>query len=242
MSNQLAYEPVTASLGDATLTRRLREKDPPVAIPRDQWRLAVRYDGLDEGSGLVELEMELTGGFEPGVIYELIYEARGSVVQGTGFAAMRDLVSFLKYDRSEMNPLRRPDGAALAERVIGEGRSQSGRAIRMFLYEGFNADEEGRQVFDGVIPTIAGGGQGFFNHRFASPTRTATQHGGHLYPADVFPFTYGDETDPFTGQADGLLATRARQWDGAEGDAPRHVVGVPPSQRIARGDRSARRA
>ena len=214
--NQLAFEPVMASLDDATLTRRLRERDPPVAIPRDQWQLRVRYDGLDEGSGLVELEMELTGGFEPGVIYELIYEARGSVVQGTGFAAMRDLVSFLKYDRSEMNPLRRPDGAALAERVIGEGRSQSGRAIRMFLYEGFNADEEGRQVFDGVIPTIAGGGQGFFNHRFASPTRTATQHGGHLYPADVFPFAYGDETDPFTGQADGLLR-RAR----ASGTVPK---------------------
>lgn len=216
VSNQRAYEPVTASLGDATLTRRLRETDPPVAIPRDQWMLGTRYDGLDEGSGLVELEMVLTGGFEPGVIYELIYEARGSVVQGTGFAAMRDLVSFLKYDRSEMNPLRRPDGASLVERVIGEGRSQSGRAIRMFLHEGFNADEQGRQVFDGLIPTIAGGGQGFFNHRFASPTRTATQHGGHLYPADVFPFTYGDETDPFTGRTDGLLR-RAR----ASGTVPK---------------------
>ena len=68
---------------------------------------------------------------------------------------------------------------------------------------------QGRQVFDGLIPTIAGGGQGFFNHRFASPTRTATQHGGHLYPADVFPFPYGDETDPFTGRTDGLLR-RAR--------------------------------
>ena len=179
------------------------------AIPRDQWVLGTRYDGVDEGSGLVELEMVLTGGFEPGVIYELIYEARGSVVQGIGFAAMRDLVSFLKYDRSEMNPLRRADGTLLAERVIGEGRSQSGRAIRMFLHEGFNADEQGRQVFDGLIPTIAGGGQGFFNHRFASPTRAATQHAGHLYPADLFPFTYGDETDPFTGRTDGLLR-RAR--------------------------------
>ena len=216
VSNQRAYEPVTASLGDATLTRRLREIDPRVAIPRDQWVLGTRYDGVDEGSGLVELEMVLTGGFEPGVIYELIYEARGSVVQGIGFAAMRDLVSFLKYDRSEMNPLRRADGTLLAERVIGEGRSQSGRAIRMFLYEGFNADEQGRQVFDGLIPTIAGGGQGFFNHRFASPTRAATQHAGHLYPADLFPFTYGDETDPFTGRTDGLLR-RAR----ASGTVPK---------------------
>ena len=203
--NQLAFEPVTASLPKAALTRRERELDPPEPIPRDQWRLGVRYDGSDEGSGLVELEMELTGGFEPGVIYELIYEARGSVVQGTGFAAMRDMVSFLKHDRTEMNPLRGPDGAPLTDRVIGHGLSQSGRALRMFLHEGFNADELGRQVFDGALPTIAGGGQGFFNHRFASPTRTATQHAGHLYPVDVFPFTYGDETDPFTGRTDGLL-------------------------------------
>lgn len=242
VSRQLSYEPVTASLGDATLTRRLREMDPPVAIPRDLWRLGTRYDGLDEGSGLVELEMTLTGGFEPGVIYELIYEARGSVVQGTGFAAMRDLVSFLKYDRSEMNPLRRPDGTLLAERVIGEGRSQSGRAIRMFLHEGFNADEQGRQVFDGLIPTIAGGGQGFFNHRFASPTRRTTQHREHLYPVDVFPFTYGDETDPFTGRTDGLLRRARASGTVAEGDAPRHVVGVPALQRLACGDRPARTA
>jgi hypothetical protein len=214
--NQLSFEPVTASLPKATLTRRERETDPPEPISRDQWRLGVRYDGADEGSGLVEIEMMLTGGFEPGAIYELIYEARGSVVQGTGFAAMRDLVSFLKHDRTEMNPLRRSDGAALADRVIGHGLSQSGRALRMFLHEGFNADEEGRQVFDGVIPTIAGGGQGFFNHRFASPTRTATQHDGHLYPADVFPFTYGDETDPFTGRTDALLR-RAR----ASGTVPK---------------------
>ncbi len=216
VSNQLTYEPVRSRVPDATLTRRLRAADVREPIARDRWQLGARYDGRDEGSGLVELEMTLAGGFEPGVIYELIYEARGSVVQGTGFAAMRDLVSFLKHDRSEMNPLRRTDGAPLAVRAVGQGLSQSGRALRMFLYEGFNADEQGRQVFDGLMPTIAGGGQGFFNHRFASPTRGATQHGSNLYPADVFPFTYGDETDPFTGRADGVLR-RAR----AAGTVPR---------------------
>ena len=118
---------------------------------------------------------------------------------------MRDLGSFLKHDVSEMNPLLGQDGRPVARRVIGGGRSQSGRAIRMFLYEGFNGDEQGRQVFDGLIPTVAGGGQGFFNHRFASPTRTSTQHNGHLYPVDVFPFTYGDETDPFSNRRDSIL-------------------------------------
>ena len=214
--NQLAYEPVLSELPQATLTKRLREADPPHPIPRDAWSFHVVTGPREEGSGLIDGAIELAGGFEPGWLYELIYMARGSVVQGSGFAAIRDLVSFLRYDRSDENPLRQADGEPVARRVIGEGRSQSGRALRMFLYEGFNADEQGRRVFDGAMPVIAGGGQGFFNHRFASPTRTATQHAGHLYPVDVFPFTYGDETDPFAGRTDGILR-RAR----AAGVAPK---------------------
>ena len=201
VSGQLSYEPIASSVAEATLTRRLREMDAPELIARDRWRLLVTEPPREEGSGLVELQVDLDGGFEPGVVYELIYEARGAVVQGAGFAAIRDLVSLLKHDTSALNPLRGADGRPLAERVIGQGLSQSGRALRMFLYDGFNADEQGRQVFDGVMPVIAGGGQGFFNHRFASPTRTNTQHSGHLYPADVFPFTYGGEDRPVHGPA-----------------------------------------
>lgn len=47
---------------------------------------------------------------------------------------------------------------------------------------------------------------GSFNHRFASPTRHNTQHDNHLYPVDVFPFTYGPSLDPFTGREDRILA------------------------------------
>ena len=213
---QLAFEPVVDELPRATLTRRLRERDAPEIIPRDRWEFVLTRGPHEESSGLIEGAIELEGGFDAGVIYELIYEARGSVVQGAGFAAIRDLVSFLRHDDSSMNPLRDASGQPLASRVIGEGRSQSGRALRMFLYEGFNADEQGRIVFDGVLPVISGGGQGFFNHRFASPTRTATEHSGHLYPVDVFPFAYGEQTDPFTGRTDSLLR-RAR----ASGTAPK---------------------
>ena len=213
---QLAFEPVVAALPQATLTRRLRERDTPELIPRDQWEFILTRAPREEGSGLIQGDVRLAGGFEPGVIYELTYEALGSVVQGAGFAAIRDFVSFLRHDDSSMNPLRDARGRPLAQRVIGEGRSQSGRALRTFLYEGFNADEQGRIVFDGVMPVVAGGGRGFFNHRFASPTRTATEHSGHLYPVDVFPFTYGDETDPFTDRTDSLLR-RAR----ASGTAPK---------------------
>ena len=213
---QMAFEPVVEALPRAMLTRRVRERDTPELIPRDRWEFILTRAARDEGSGLIEADIRLEGGFEPGVIYELTYEAFGSVVQGAGFAAIRDFVSFLRHDDSSMNPLRDARGRPLAQRVIGEGRSQSGRALRMFLYEGFNADEQGRIVFDGAMPVIAGGGQGFFNHRFASPTRTATEHSGHLYPVDVFPFAYGEETDPFTGRTDSLLR-RAR----ASGTVPK---------------------
>ncbi len=212
----LAYEPVIDSLPKAELMKRRRERDTAELIPRDHWELLMAKGPQEEGSGLIEAVIEMPGGFEPGLLYDLIYEARGSVVQGAGFAAIRDFVSFLKHDGSALNPLRDSSGQPLARRVIGEGRSQSGRALRMFLYEGFNTDEQGRQVFEGVMPVISGGGQGFFNHRFASPTRTANEHTGHLYPVDVFPFTYGEETDPFTNQTDSLLR-RSR----ADGTAPK---------------------
>jgi len=212
----LAYEPVIDSLPKAELTKRRRERDTAELIPRDHWEFLLAKGPQEEGSGLIEAVIEMPSGFAPGLLYDLVYEARGSVVQGAGFAAIRDFVSFLKHDGSDSNPLRDSNGQPLASRVIGEGRSQSGRALRMFLYEGFNTDEQGRQVFEGVMPVISGGGQGFFNHRFASPTRTANEHTGHLYPVDVFPFTYGEEKHHITNQPDSLLR-RSR----ADGTAPR---------------------
>ncbi|MFN3648597.1 MAG: alpha/beta hydrolase domain-containing protein [Armatimonadota bacterium] len=194
------------TLRAARLTWRQRESDPRVAIPIDQWHLEqkpVEADGVKGKLPLVELV--LSGGFRPGYIYELIYQAEGPLVQGTGFAGMRDLISFLKHERGTKNPLRRSDGTPAAKRAIGFGISQSGRALRQFTYDGFNADEQGRIVFDGLMPHVAGAGLGFFNHRFASPTRHSGQHDHHLYPVDLFPFAYGDEKDPFSGRTDSIL-------------------------------------
>jgi hypothetical protein len=205
-ANQGSYRPSEEGLKSASLTWRLREKDVRIAIPREQWRLVESLVEADGQRGQLPLfEMELAGGFQPGYIYELVYEAEGPVVQGLGLAGIRDLVSFLKHDRTSRNPLRSRENVPAAQYALGFGTSQSGRCVRMFLYDGFNADEQGRKVFDGVMPHVAGGGLGYFNHRFASPTRHNGQHDNHLYPADVFPFTYGDEHDPFTGRADGIL-------------------------------------
>jgi hypothetical protein len=204
-----SYEPTERGLREATLTWRLREADPRVPIPRQQWRIETTWQtGGSERGALPLVELVIPAGFRPGCLYELIYEAHGPIVQGLGMAGIRDLVSCLRHETGVMNPLL-VDGRPVVERAIGFGVSQSGRLLRMFLYDGFNADESGRPVFDGLIPHVAGAGLGFFNHRFASPTRHNTQHDNHLYPVDLFPFAYGDQTDPHTGRAEGLL-TKAR--------------------------------
>ncbi len=217
-ANQGSYEPTERGERDAVLTWRSREKDPRVVIPRPQWRFEKRWiDDNGERGQLPHIDLVVAGGLQPGYIYEVVYEAHGPIVQGLGLAGIRDLLSFLKHETSSKNPLLVSETKKSAAKFIyGFGVSQSGRCLRQFLYDGFNADESGRQVFDGVIPHVAGGGLGFFNHRFASPTRHNGQHDNHLFPADQFPFTYGDETDPFTGREDGIL-----HRDRARGTVPK---------------------
>jgi hypothetical protein len=201
-----SYRPTGRGLKEARVTRREREADPRQEVSRDDWMLISSVVSTPESSGQLPLiELEVTGGLQPGWIYEVVYEAEGPLVQGTGLAGIRDIVSALKYGTGNNNPLVRDDGKPLIQRAHGFGTSQSGRCLRHFLWEGFNADEQGRKVFDGVISHVAGGGLGFFNHRFASPTRTNDQHDEHLFPADYFPFTYGDTTDPFTNKTAGIL-------------------------------------
>jgi hypothetical protein len=94
--------------------------------------------------------------------------------------------------------------------AIGWGVSQSGRFLRHFLYQGFNEDEHGRRVFDGVFDQVGGAGRGSFNHRFGQASRDALQFFNILFPVDLFPFTDGPETDPEGGAIDSLLARAER--------------------------------
>jgi len=202
-----SYPPTARGEAEGVLTWRMREGDPRIPIPRTQWSLErppvpPATGGLAANLGQVRLR--LAGGFRPGYLYELICEAEGSIVQGLGYAAVRDLVSFLRYDRGAGNPLR-AGGKSAITRAHGFGVSQSGRFLRNFLYLGFNADEAGRKMFDGLILHVAGGGLGSFNHRFAQPTRLNSQHEEHLYPVDLFPFAYGDAADPYRKRTDGIL-------------------------------------
>ncbi len=205
-----SYPPTSSGLERATLTVRLREKDPRVRIRRSRWRLESRsFEAGGRRSALPLVELVLEGGFHAGHLYELVYEAEGSIVQGLGLAGIRDLVSYLRHGRGAGHPLLASGNRTAIQATIGFGTSQSGRCLRQFLYDGFNADEQGRRVFDGIWPHVAGAGRGSFNHRFASPTRHAGQHDNHSSPVDLFPFTYGEERDPYSGRRDGLLRSAA---------------------------------
>ena len=197
----LAYPPTDAGLAAATLTRRLYQSDPREPVERSQFDLSVTER---EDSNQVDVALVLDGGFEPGYLYELIYEAQDPVLAGAGMSAIRDAVAAIRHDQKSdlLQDLNLPQ----IRHTIAYGVSQSGRLLRQFVYDGFNADLNGNRVFDGVIPIISGGGFGMFNMRFAMPTRTNGHHSNHLYPNDLFPFTYGNGTDPHTGRQDGVLA------------------------------------
>ena len=167
--------------------------DPPQEIARARWRFT--------GPGTVSIDR----GFEAGHIYDVIYLAKDPRVVGAGLSGTRDLVSFFKHaTAAEGNPM---PGIKYA---MGWGVSQTGRYLRHFVYQGFNEDEHGRQVFDGLIDQVGGAGRGSFNHRFGQQSRDQLQHFNILYPVDMFPFTDTDETDPETGLTDGILARATR--------------------------------
>jgi Alpha/beta hydrolase domain len=183
--DHVAYPVTDPANPDNVLTVRSSRLGPREVVPRERWRFPD------------PTHVSLDGGFQRGRIYELVYRARDPVVVGVGLAAIRDVVSWARYDpRSEFR----------VSAAIGVGISQSGRFLRHFLYQGFNVDEAGRKVFDGMLIHTAGAGRGSFNHRFAQPSRDAHRFSAFFFPTDVFPFTTRTQTDPETGIADGLLA------------------------------------
>jgi hypothetical protein len=74
-----------------------------------------------------------------------------------------------------------------------------------FLWLGFNEDDAGLRVFDGILNWIGGGDGIFMNYRFAQPGRTQRQHIARWYPEYQFPFANQVLTDPATGKTDGRL-------------------------------------
>jgi hypothetical protein len=189
------YRPINAARAADMLTVRDGFLGQAHLLPADRWS----FTQIGGGPGLGEhAALVLEGGYEPGHVYELTYAAQGAVVSGLGFAALRDLASALKHGATA--PF------AQARYAYAFGRSQDGRLLREFMYEGFNADERGERVFDGVIAHVAGAARGGdFNARFARPNGLA------YFVATLFPFLDLPQKDPVTGKSDSLLAHLAAE-------------------------------
>ena len=175
--------------GKGRLFQRAHTQAPYEEIDVNTWRFGRMRDGqYDPSTKYISKD----GGFSKGVVYTLVYETLGAPIVGLGLLALRDTAAFFKYDYEW--PRENPSLA------IGYGASQTGRVLRHFLYEGLNDDESGRQVFDAVIPHIAGGQRGDFNHRFAQPGSMGVPAAGQR-----FPFAGSSTHDHLSGQQEGLF-------------------------------------
>jgi hypothetical protein len=176
------YTPADPNEPTATLTVRNLFHEKPTVLPRSSWRF-----GTPANNGRPRVLLDT--GFEPGRVYELDFAAAGARVAGVGLAAIRDAASAFRY---------RTDLPVRGRTAYVFGISQSGRFLRQFLHDGFNADERDRRAFDLVWAHIAGAGQGSFNERFALP-------GYSSFPATRFPYTDAEQVDT-AGHRDGILA------------------------------------
>jgi len=176
---------------DAILQVRDHPNAPARPISREAWSF-VRIEGEPDPHYIC-----LSSGFEAGKVYQVVYTTRGSSIVGLGFAAVRDIVSFLKYASATAgNPC-----ADTLDYAYAFGASQSGRFLRQLIHLDLNEDETERMALDGIMPHIAGGMRGEFNLRFGQPSKDVC----YIIP-ELFPFTDTPQTDPVTGQTGSLLA------------------------------------
>lgn len=198
-------DPASLDTSKATLTRRASEGSAVVPLRSDDWAFAdcsrSPFPGTpDPGKICVK------GGFNPAYLYELAYTAKDPKVHGIGFAATRDLNSYLRYGARDDAGTANVLGGRISW-AIGQGNSQSGTFLRSFIHLGFNQDEAGRIVFDGSNPNIAARLLAM-NIRFAAPSGGAAMYeagsDGVVWWAD-----YADEARgrPSAGLLDRCRAT-----------------------------------
>ena len=188
--------PATFDTSKANLTRRASETGSRVPIGPGDWAFADCSDTPFPGKPS-PLNVCLRAGFDPAFLYELSYFAKDPPVHGIGFAATRDLIAFLRRGDASS-----PLAGAPVRHTIAQGSSQSGNYLRSFLHLGFNQDERGRRVFDGMNPNIAAR-QLAMNIRFAAPSGAAEM----FEPGSEGVLWWDDYADIARGQpASGLLS------------------------------------
>lgn len=199
------YDPLTLKKSNARMTVRAHETDNGIELADNEWEFAC-HDG--QGNMVPSpLHCYVKRGFKPGYIYELTYTAKNPVPLGLGFLAVQEFVSFAARGdvdaAGERNPLREHGARDLT--AYGWGMSQSARFLREFIYRGYNLNDCGHRVFDGVVAHVSGGGRIQLNVRFGQPGRYPQQHREARYPSDEFPFAYAPCRDPFTGITDSIM-------------------------------------
>ena len=198
--------PANLDTAKATLTRRASEEGAVFPIRAADWAFAdcakTPFPGTPDPGKIC-----LKGGFDPAFLYELVYTAKDPLVLGIGFAATRDLNAFFHYaagdDSGTANPVTRKISFALAR-----GTSQSGNFLRTFINLGFNQDESGKRVWDGVNPNIAVR-QLAMNFRFASVSGAA----GMYEPGSDGVLWWSDYKDEARHRPEGGLLDRCRATD-----------------------------
>ena len=150
----LTYQhPLTLDTSKASLMRRISPTSNAARVPAAEWAFAdctaTQFPGKPDPAQLC-----VKNGFDPESEYLLQYTAKDPLVLGIGYAATRDLNSFLRYGEQDetgtLNPV-----AKQIKWAMSRGDSQSGNFIRSFIHLGFNQDESGRIVWDGAMPHIA---------------------------------------------------------------------------------------
>jgi hypothetical protein len=179
---KLTYEAANVASAGARLTMRYTARGEPMLLSPEMWAY--------EDAATIVLRPE-AGPFDPAALYELHYVAKNPIVLGIGFAAVRDVIAWLRFEQVDA-----------VRSVLGLGISLSGRFAREFLELGMNVDHQARRLFDGMLMYIAGAGKTFVNYEFGQPGRTRSQHGDHDFPENWFPFSCdsicrGDELDPY---------------------------------------------
>ena len=173
----------------AKLTVRDRLDDAPRTMLANEWEY------------VSPTRIRLAGGaaFKQSAIYEFSYVAKDPAVSGVGLAATRDWVSFLRHAGvAEGNPL-----AGQVQQTYSYSISQPSRTLNDFVLFGFNEDESGRRVLDGILSHTGGGSGDQINYRFGQTGRTERNRQNHLYPEGVFPFANQTLTDHLSGQTAG---------------------------------------
>lgn len=222
----LTYAAATSDQSQASLTVRENYGDTPTPIPPAGWAYT---DDTLKAVKLTSGPFGGSGSFGPPLLYEFSYIAKDPLIVGLGFAAIRDLATFLRHAKTDDHGVANPL-AGDVKYIYTICSSQPCRTTRDFVLWGFNDADipEGahhhnwgdrdwwdhfwlrpphhEKAIDGMLNYIGGANGIYMNYRFAQPTRTHRQHIARWFPEFQFPFADLTIFDPVTHRIDGRLA------------------------------------